>query len=79
VYCPWLGESNVNTDIPHSEIPHTAAHEVAHTMGFAREDACNFIAYLGCITSNDPDYVYSVYLINFVKMDECLMAIIVKI
>lgn len=74
VYCPWLGESNVNTDIPHSEIPHTAAHEVAHTMGFSREDACNFIAYLGCITSEDPDYVYSGYLSAYIYCSNALYA-----
>lgn len=74
VYCPWLGESNVNTDIPHNDIPHTAAHELAHTMGFSREDACNFIAYLGCITSNDPDYVYSGYLNAYIHCSNALHA-----
>lgn len=74
VYCPWLGESNVNTDVPHSGIPHTAAHEVAHTMGFSREDACNFIAFLGCITSDDPNYVYSGYLSAFIYCSNALYA-----
>ena len=74
VYCPWLGESNVNTDVPHSEIPHTAAHELAHTMGFSREDACNFIAYLGCITSDDPDYVYAGYVSAFIYCSNALHA-----
>ncbi len=74
VYCPWLGESNVNTAISHSEIPHTAAHEVAHTMGFSREDACNFIAYLGCITSEDLDYVYSGYLSAYIYCSNALYA-----
>lgn len=62
VYCPWLGEASVNVDVPPSELGHTVAHELAHTMGFAKEDECNFIAYLACITGGDPDYVYSGYL-----------------
>lgn len=62
VYCPWTLEANVNTDVPVSDIPSTAAHEIAHTMGFAKEDECNFLAYLACITSGQADYVYSGYL-----------------
>lgn len=66
VYCPWLGEASVNTDAPPSEILHAATHEIAHTMGFAREDACNFLAYLACISSDQPDYVYSGYLAAYI-------------
>ncbi len=62
VYCPWLGESSVNVDITPAEIGHTAAHEIAHTAGFAKEDECNFLGYLACVRSGDPDYVYSGYL-----------------
>ena len=62
VYCPWTSEANVNTDVPDFEIPHTAAHEMAHTMGIAREDECNFIAFLACIKSGIADYEYSGYL-----------------
>ena len=62
VYCPWLGEANVNTDVPHSELGHTAAHEIAHTMGFAKENECNFLSWLACSTSGLPDYEYSGYL-----------------
>jgi len=66
VYCPWLGEASVNIDIPPSSILNTATHEIAHTMGFAREDACNFLAFLACTTSDNPDAVYSGYLDAFV-------------
>ena len=64
-YCPWLSEVSINTDTPVSEWGHTAAHEIAHTMGFAREDACNFVAYLACVSSDNPDFVYSGYLAAF--------------
>ncbi len=72
VYCPWLAESNVNTDIPHSELLFTATHEYAHTMGFAKEDACNFIAYLGCIHSQNPDYIYAGYLGAYIYCSNAL-------
>ena len=62
VYCPWTSEANVNTDVPDFSIPHTAAHEIAHTMGIAKENECNFIAWLACSTSGLADYEYSGYL-----------------
>lgn len=74
VYCPWLGEVSVNVDMPQSSVYYTAAHEIAHTMGFAREDACNFIAFLACSTSGIPDAVYSGYLSAFVYCYNALYA-----
>ena len=65
VYCPWTSESNVNTDVPTYGIPHTAAHEVAHTMGIAKENECNFIAWLACSESGLADYEYSGHLAAF--------------
>ena len=62
MYCPWTSEANVNTDAPQYSIPHTAAHEIAHTMGIAKENECNFIAWLACSTSGLPDFEYSGYL-----------------
>ncbi len=62
VYCPWTSEANVNTDVPVYSIPHTAAHEIAHTMGVAKENECNFIAWLACSKSGLPDFEYSGYL-----------------
>lgn len=59
VYCPWTLEANVNTDVPVMELGFTSAHEIAHTMGFAKENECNFLAFLSCTTSGQPDYEYS--------------------
>ena len=72
VYCPWLGETSVNVDAPYGDLGHTATHELAHTMGFAKEDECNFLAYLACITSGQPDYVYSGYLSAFIYCSNTL-------
>jgi len=65
MYFPLWGEANVNTDGPHCDIPFTAAHELAHTRGFAREDECNFFAYVSGIHSTDAEYRYSAYLSAF--------------
>ncbi len=62
MYFPLLGEANVNTNVSQSDIPFTAAHELAHTKGIAREDECNFIAYLACTSSENAEYCYSGHL-----------------
>lgn len=66
MYFPLFGESNVNTDQVDCYIPVTAAHEIAHTRGFAREDECNFYAYLSCTVHPSADYRYSGYLFAYV-------------
>lgn len=72
VYCPWTGEANVNTDVPDSELGHTAAHEIAHTMGFAKENECNFLAWLACFKSGMPDYEYSGHLAAYIYCSNAL-------
>ncbi|MBR5769475.1 MAG: DUF3810 domain-containing protein, partial [Clostridia bacterium] len=66
VYCPIFCESNVNIDIPDFDIPYTAAHELAHTRGFAYEDECNFFAFLACSVSDSADYRYSGYFSAYI-------------
>ncbi len=62
VYTYYTGESNVNTNFPDYTIPFTAAHEMAHQRGFARENEANFVAFLVCLESSDPYIQYSGYL-----------------
>ena len=62
VYSFFTGEANINVNFPDYTIPYTAAHELAHQRGIAREDEANFVAFLVCIGSEDPYIRYSGYL-----------------
>jgi len=59
LYMPLLVEPNVHIDQPDFMIPVTAAHEMAHARGFAREGDCDFAAVLSCIYHPDPVWQYS--------------------
>lgn len=72
VYCPWLGEASVNVDVPDCELMHTVTHELAHTMGFAKENECNFLGFLACAASEQPDQVYSGYLSAYIYCSNAL-------
>ena len=62
VYSFFTGEANINVNFPDYTIPYTAAHEMAHQRGIAREDEANMVAFLVCIESDDPYIRYSAYL-----------------
>ncbi len=62
VYTFFTGEANINTNFPDYTLPFTAAHELAHQRGIAREDEANFVAFLVCIESSDKYIQYSGYL-----------------
>ena len=62
VYTFFTGEANINVAFPDYTIPFTAAHELAHQRGIAREDEANFMAFLVCDASEDPYIRYSGYL-----------------
>jgi len=65
MYFPFLAEANVNIDPPACTIPFTASHELGHTRGFAREDECNFLAFLTATHSPYAEYRYSGYLLAY--------------
>ena len=62
VYTFFTGEANINTNFPDYTIPFTAAHELAHQRGIAREDEANFVAFLVCSESSDTYIQYSAYI-----------------
>ncbi len=71
-YCSYTGEANVNIDSPACLLPSTCAHEMAHQRGFASEQECNFLAVLACVTSGDPVYTYSGYLMGYIYLGNAL-------
>ncbi len=62
VYTFFTGEANLNVNFPDYTLPYTAAHELAHQRGIAREDEANFVAFLVCLESDDAYLRYSALL-----------------
>ena len=60
-YFPFTSEPHYNADAPDFQLPFSAAHEMAHQRGVARESEANFVAYLICVNSRDPFVRYSGY------------------
>jgi len=58
-YNPFSGEAVVNANQPGFLIPYTAAHEVAHQIGYASEDEASFLAFLATTYSQDTILNYS--------------------
>ncbi len=61
VYSFFTGEANLNVAFPDYTLPYTAAHELSHQRGIAREDEANFMAFLVCIASDDAYIRYCGY------------------
>ena len=61
VYSYYTGEANLNTYFPDYTLPFTAAHELAHQRGIAREEEANFVAFLVTSASDDPYLQYSAW------------------
>ena len=62
IYTFFTGEANLNVHFPDYTLPYTAAHELSHQRGIAREDEANFMAFLVCLESDDAYIRYSGYL-----------------
>ena len=61
-YNPFTGEAQLNTTVPKFVQPFIACHEVAHQLGYAKENEANFVGYLAASASTDTLFHYSVYL-----------------
>ena len=60
-YNPFSGEGQVNTTIPRFLEPFVSAHEVAHQLGYGKENEANFVAFLACKSYPNNTYRYSMY------------------
>ena len=61
-YNPFTGEAQLNTTVPKMLLPYIATHEIAHQLGYAKENEANFVGYLAAINSADTLFHYSTYL-----------------
>lgn len=61
-YNPFTGEAQVNTTVPKFLQPYISTHEIAHQLGYAKEDEANFVGYLAAVNSRDTLFHYSAYL-----------------
>lgn len=61
-YNPFTGEAQVNTTIPRTTQPFIVCHEIAHQLGYAKENEANFVAYLVCKQSENEAFKYAAYL-----------------
>lgn len=60
-YNPFSGEAQVNTTIPRFFEPFVTAHEIAHQLGYAKENEANFVGFLASKNSQSPVLKYSLY------------------
>ena len=60
------GESCVSRYVAKLDLPYVICHETAHKKAFARENEANFRAFLACMESDEPDFLYSAYYNAFV-------------
>ena len=62
IFFPFTGETNLNVDHPQCMLPFTVAHELAHQLGTAAEQECNFLGVAACVSSGNVIYEYSGWL-----------------
>ncbi|RYY58962.1 MAG: DUF3810 domain-containing protein [Chitinophagaceae bacterium] len=60
-YNPFSGEAQVNTTTPRFLEPFVTTHEIAHQLGYAKENEANFVGFLACLHSPSPVVLYSMY------------------
>ena len=60
-YNPFSAEAQLKTSIPVFLKPFVITHEIAHQLGYAKENEASFVAYITCKSSADINFVYSVY------------------
>ena len=58
-FSPFTMEAHYNKEIVAFTLPYTFCHELAHTVGYAREEEACFISYLACLGSDEATLRYS--------------------
>lgn len=60
-YNPFSGEAQVNTTIPRFLEPFVTTHEIAHQIGYGKENEANFVGFLACREYDSKAFRYSAY------------------
>lgn len=58
---PFTSEAQLNTAEPVFLKPFVVDHEIAHQLGYGKENEASFVSYLACKASPSTDFRYSVY------------------
>lgn len=74
-YNPFTGEAQINRGMPSWLKPLTACHEMAHQMGYSREDEANFVGFLAAHDSRHPMVRYSAY---YMAVEEFMFDIMLR-
>ena len=60
-YNPFSGEAQIKTNEPVYLKPFVVCHEMAHQLGYAKENEANFVGYLTAKNARNTNFQYSVY------------------
>jgi hypothetical protein len=71
-YNPFTGEAQIDGSYPMAMKSFVTAHEMAHQLGYAREDDANFLAFLASENSKDSALIYATQLQMFIYANGAL-------
>lgn len=60
-YNPFSGEAQIKTTAPVFIKPFVVTHEMAHQLGYAKENEANLVSFLVTRTATNEDFRYSIY------------------
>ena len=71
IYFPFSMEANYNPVVYEVNIPDTLCHEFTHLKGNIFEDEAGYLAFRACLTSKNPDFIYSGYVnvLSWLELD----------
>ena len=71
-YNPFTAEAQINDAVPGFLQPFVSSHEIAHQLGYARENEANFVGFLAARSSSDTAFLYSAYFDMFLYANSAL-------
>ena len=64
-YNPFTGEAQINDCVPKAVLPFVTCHEIAHQLGYAKENEANFVGFLAATHNEDSVFRYSAFFEMF--------------